>query len=62
MQEVEQRRSSCRGVDAVVDPALQFIELADLLQKNKGGGVDVRRQFGDFLTQSGQAVMMFGVG
>jgi len=43
-------------------PTLQFIELADLLQKNERGGVDVRRQLGDFLTQAGQAVMMFGVG
>ena len=62
MQEVEQRRSSCRGVNAVVHPTLQFIELADLLQKNERGGVDVRGQLGDFLTQAGQTVMMFRVG
>ena len=41
------------GSESRQTPAFQFIELADLLQQQKRGGVNVRRQFGDFFAEAG---------
>ena len=44
MQEVEQRRSSCRRLDPVTCPAFAFIELAQQFQPTGHGRIVVRSQ------------------
>ena len=50
------------GSESRQTPALQLIELADLLQQQKRSGVDVRRQFGDFFAEAGGDLVSFDIG
>jgi hypothetical protein len=51
MQEVGQRRSSCRGNQTRTCPAFTLVVFADQFQQAERGGVDVGRQFGDAIFQ-----------
>jgi len=49
-------------VEKIAGTTLFFIKDSDQLQQLEGGGVDVGRQFGDFLAEAFQITEVFGVG
>jgi len=49
-------------VEKIAGTTLFFIKDSDQLQQLEGGGVDVGRQFGDFLAEVFQITEVFGVG
>jgi len=49
-------------INAITTLALFFVEDADQLQQLKGGGMDVGGQFGDFLTEAIEVLLVLQVG